>query len=77
MLLAIAGIAALPLSVHFEGNNGTAEPFLFVLPIAVCVALAGALIALRRRTAKLFVLNLLVSATALIWWIALLAYEGD
>jgi hypothetical protein len=77
LLLAIAAIAALPLSLHFEGNNGTAEPFLFVLPIAACVALAGALIALRCRKAELFVLNLLVAGIALIWWIALLIYEGD
>lgn len=52
LLVAVAGLAALPISLHFEGNEGTAEPFLVVFPIVALVALAGAVVALRRRTPR-------------------------
>jgi hypothetical protein len=77
MLVAAAAIAALPLSLHFEGNDGTAEPFIIVLPCAAVVGAAGAAIALRRRRSVMLLLNLLAVAAMLVYWIFLVTYEGD
>jgi hypothetical protein len=77
LLVAAAGIAALPVSLHFEGNEGTAEPFLVVFPVVALLALVGALIALRRGVMTLFLLNLLLAAVGLVAWIGLLTIEGD
>jgi hypothetical protein len=67
----------LPVSLHFEGNEGTAEPFLVVFPVVALLALVGALIALRRGVMTLFLLNLLLAAVGLVAWIGLLTIEGD
>jgi hypothetical protein len=76
-VLVAAAVAALPLSLHFEGNDGTAEPFLIVFPPVVLLALAGAVWAYRRHASTLLVLNTLGGLVALLGWIALVTYPGD
>lgn len=76
-VLVAAGLAALPVSLHFEGNEGTAEPFLVVFPVVAILALAGALFAYRRRASALLALNTLGGLFALLGWIALMTYPGD
>ncbi len=75
-LIAISAIAAAPISLHFEGNNGTLEPFIVVFPLAALAAGAGLLIALRARARGLSVVNALAATFALVWWIALVTFEG-
>lgn len=75
-LVALSAIAAAPISLHFEGNEGTLEPFLVVLPLAALVAGAGIFSALRVRAIGLSVLNALTFGAALTFWIALLTFEG-
>jgi hypothetical protein len=75
-LIAVAAIAAAPISLHFEGNEGTAEPFVYVLPLAALVAGAGLLIGLRGRARWLSLANAFAGALAVIFWIALVTYEG-
>ncbi len=77
VVLVAAGLAALPLSLHFEGNEGTAEPFLVVFPLVVLLALVGASFAYRRRASTLLALNTLGGLFALLGWIALVTYPGD
>lgn len=77
LLVAAVGIPALPLSLHLEGNEGTAEPFLVVFPVVGVLALAGAAIASRRRATSLLALNLILAAVAVFAWIRLLTYEGS
>lgn len=77
LVLVAAGVAALPVSVHFEGNDGTAEPFILVLPLVTLVALAGAVSAFRGRSSILVVLNSVGGLVALLGWIALVTYPGD
>ena len=75
-LLAVSSIAAAPISLHFEGNDGTLEPFYVILPLAALVAGAGTFIALRARARGLWLLNGLAGAAGISFWIALLTYEG-
>jgi hypothetical protein len=75
-LIAVLAIAAAPVSLHFEGNEGTLEPFYAILPLAAIVAGAGTFIALRARARGLWLLNALAAAAGIIFWIALLTYEG-
>jgi hypothetical protein len=75
-LIALSAIAAAPISLHFEGNEGTLEPFVVVLPLAALVAGVGAFVALRARAFWLWLLNALVGVAGISFWIALLAYEG-
>ena len=67
----------MPVSLHFEGNEGTAEPFLIVFPLAAFAAVVGALLAWLCRLRTLFVLNVLATASVLVYWIFLVTYEGD
>ncbi len=76
-LVAVAAIAAAPISLHFEGEHGTLEPFLVVFPVAALVAAAGVAIADRQRSRALAVLNLLAAAFAFFFWIGLLSFEGS
>jgi hypothetical protein len=76
-VLVAAGVAALPLSLHFEGNQGTAEPFLVVFPVVALLAIAGAVFAYRRRASTLLALNTLGGLVSLLGWIALVTYQGD
>lgn len=71
-----AVIAAIPLTLHFEGNDASAEPFIFILPIVALVSLSGALWALRVRATKLFALNLAMVAIDAVAWLSLVMYEG-
>ena len=75
-LVALSTIAAAPISLHFEGNEGTLEPFLAILPLAALVAGVGIFAALRVRAIGLSVLNALTFCAALIFWIGLLTFEG-
>jgi hypothetical protein len=75
-ILAVAALAAAPVSLHFEGNQGTAEPFLFVFPFAALVAGIGTVVALSRRLAVLAGLNALATIGIVLFWVALLTYEG-
>jgi hypothetical protein len=75
-LIALSAIAAAPISLHFEGNEGTLEPFFVVLPLAVLAAGAGVFVALRARAHGLWLLNALAGVTGIFFWIALLTYEG-
>jgi hypothetical protein len=75
-LIALSAIAAAPISLHFEGNEGTLEPFFFVLPLAALVAVAGVVVALRARARALWLLNALAGFGGIVFWIALLTYEG-
>jgi hypothetical protein len=77
LCIAAASLAAVPISLHFEGNNGSAEPFLYVLPISVVAAVGGVIMALRIRAQLLLALNGLAATSAFVFWIALLTYEGD
>jgi hypothetical protein len=77
LVLVAAGVAALPVSLHFEGNDGNAEPFIFVFPLVTLVALAGAVVAVRGRASILVALNSLGALVALLGWIALVTYPGD
>ncbi len=76
-LIALSAIAAAPISLHFEGNEGTLEPFLVVLPLAAAVAGAGFFVALRARAHALWLLNGLAGVGGIVFWIALLRYEGS
>ncbi|MCA1837580.1 MAG: hypothetical protein LC674_02020 [Actinobacteria bacterium] len=76
-VLVAAGVAALPVSLHFEGNEGTAEPFLVAFPLVVLLAFGGAFFAYRRRASVLVALNTLAGVVALLGWIALVMYPGD
>jgi hypothetical protein len=75
-LIAASAIAAAPISLHFEGNEGTLEPFFVVLPLAALVAVAGVVVALRVRARTLWLLNALAGFAGIVFWIALLRYEG-
>jgi hypothetical protein len=75
-VIALSAIAAAPISLHFEGNEGTLEPFFVVLPLAALAAGAGVLAALRARAHRLWLLNALAGMAGISLWIALLAYEG-
>lgn len=77
LVLAVAALVALPISLHFEGNEGTAEPFLIVFPLAAFAAVVGAVIAWLYRLRALLVLNVLATTPLLIYWIFLVTYEGD
>jgi len=77
LLIAVGAIVAAPASLHFEGNEGTLEPYLAVFPIAALVAVAGAVVALRQRLVELFVLNGIVAAVDVFFWIGLLTFEGS
>jgi hypothetical protein len=75
-LIALSAIAAAPISLHFEGNNGTLEPFFVVLPLAALAAAVGVFVALRARAAGLWLLNALAGLAGIFFWIALLTFEG-
>ncbi len=75
-LIALSAIAAAPISLHFEGNEGTLEPFYAILPLAALVAGAGTFLALRARVRGLWLLNALAGALDVFFWIALLTYQG-
>jgi hypothetical protein len=75
--VALAAVAAAPISLHFEGSEGTLEPFLIVFPLAALVAGAGFLIALRVRARVLSLVNAFAGTLAIVFWIALVTYEGD
>lgn len=77
LVLVAAGLAALPLSLHFEGNDGSAEPFIFVFPLLTLLALVGVVFAFRARESILVALNSLGGLVALLGWIALVTYQGD
>jgi hypothetical protein len=74
-LIAVSAIAAAPISLHFEGNDGTLEPFFVVLPLTALVAGVGVFVALRARALELWLLNALAGVAGVLFWIAL-AYEG-
>ena len=76
-LIALSAIAAAPISLHFEGNEGTLEPFFVVLPLAAVVAGAGVFVALRARARGLWLLNALAGVAGIFFWIALLTFEGS
>jgi hypothetical protein len=75
-LIGVSALAAAPISLHFEGNEGTLEPFYVILPLAALVAGAGTFIAVRARARGLGLLNALAGAGGILFWIALLTYEG-
>ena len=75
-LIAFSAIAAAPISLHFEGNEGTLEPFFVVLPLAALAAGVGIFVALRARARGLCLLNALAGVAGIFFWIALLTYEG-
>ena len=75
-LIALSAIAAAPISLHFEGNEGTLEPFFVVLPLAALAAGAGVFVALRAQARSLWLLNALAGVAGIFFWVALLAYEG-
>jgi hypothetical protein len=75
-LIALSAIAAAPISLHFEGNEGTLEPFFVVLPLAAVAASVGVFVALRARANGLWLLNAFAGAAGIFFWIALLTYEG-
>jgi hypothetical protein len=75
-LIALSAIAAAPISLHFEGNEGTLEPFYAILPLAALVAGAGTLIALRVQAHGLSLLNALAGLVGVFFWIPLLTFEG-
>ena len=77
LLFAAAAFAALPLSLHFEGNDGTAEPFIAVFPVAALLAAAGMAIAFRRGMRVTGALNLCALGLLAAYWIFLVTYEGD
>ena len=77
LAITVAAFLALPVSVHFEGNEATGEPFLYVFPLAVAVAAIGVALALRRRSLPLSVLNAFVGGVTLAYWIWLATYKGD
>lgn len=75
-VVALAAAAAAPVSLHFEGNDGTLEPFVVVLPLAALVAGAGFVIALRANAWWLSLVNAGAAALTAVFWIALVTYEG-
>jgi hypothetical protein len=74
--IAWSAIAAAPISLHFEGNDGTLEPFIVVLPVAALAAGAGFVIALRAHARVPSLVNAVAAALAAVWWIWLVTYEG-
>ena len=76
LLAAVAAFVALPLSLHFEGNDGTAEPFLYILPAAVVIAGAGTALSLR-KSPWLAGFNLIAAGVISLFWVWLVTYRGD
>jgi hypothetical protein len=75
-MITLSAIAAAPISLHFEGNEGTLEPFIVVFPLAALAAGAGLLTALRARARGLSLVNAFAGTLAIVFWIALVTYEG-
>jgi hypothetical protein len=75
-LISWSAIAAAPISVHFEGNDGTLEPFFVVFPLAAVTAGAGFVIALKALAHGAALANAFAACLAVASWIALVTYEG-
>jgi hypothetical protein len=76
LLVGAAALVAMPVSLHFEGNSGTLEPFEYVLPVVGVSAIVG-LVAAGRRFAWIALLNGAVGAVAFAYWTWLVTYRGD
>lgn len=74
--IALAAIAAAPISLHFEGNEGTLEPFIVIFPLAALAAAAGLVVALRAHARGPSLVNGAAATLAAVWWIWLVTYEG-
>jgi hypothetical protein len=76
LLVGVSALVAMPVSLHFEGNSGTLEPFEYVLPVVGVSAIVG-FAAAGRRFAWIALLNGVVGVVVFAYWTWLVTYRGD